>query len=71
MHAYFCSRNLKGRNLLGDLSIDGGIYSNESYGNRVGTCGLDTSGSGHGLVAGSCEHGNEPSGPVQSWEFLD
>jgi hypothetical protein len=26
-------------------------------------CGLDSSGSGEGPVAGSCEHSNEPSGP--------
>jgi len=26
----------------------------------VGRCGVDASGSGHGLVAGCCEQGNEP-----------
>jgi hypothetical protein len=25
----------------------------------VGECGLDSSGSGYGLVVGSCEHGND------------
>jgi hypothetical protein len=34
-------------------------------------CGLDSSGSGQGPVAGSCEHSNEPSGFVKGKEFLD
>jgi hypothetical protein len=37
----------------------------------VGRCGLDSSGSGQGPVAGSCEHGNEPSGSIKVGEFLD
>jgi hypothetical protein len=32
----------------------------------VGRCGVDASGSGYGLVAGSCQHGNEPSGSIKS-----
>jgi len=39
--------------------------------NKVGRCGLDTSGSGLGPVAGCCEHGNEPSGSVKGGELLD
>jgi hypothetical protein len=27
----------------------------------MGSCELDSSGSGYGPVAGSCEHGTEPS----------
>jgi len=38
---------------------------------RVTVCGLDSSGSGQGPVAGSCEHGNEPSDSIKGWEFLD
>jgi hypothetical protein len=34
---------------------------------RVGRCGLDTS-SGHGPVAGSCEHSNEQSGSIKGRE---
>jgi len=34
-------------------------------------CGLDSSGSGQGLVGDSCEHGNEPSGSIKGGEFLD
>jgi hypothetical protein len=31
----------------------------------------DASGSGYGPVAGSCEHGNEPSGFIKGEEFFD
>jgi hypothetical protein len=37
----------------------------------MGKCGVDSSGSGWGPVAGSCEHGNEPSGSIKGGEFLD
>jgi hypothetical protein len=30
-----------------------------------------SSGSGQSVVAGSCEHGNERSGFIKDWEFLD
>jgi len=30
-----------------------------------------SSGSGYGAVAGSCEHGNEPSGFIKAGSFLD
>jgi hypothetical protein len=33
--------------------------------------GLNRSGSGQGQVAGTCEWGNEPSGPIKCGEFLD
>jgi hypothetical protein len=33
--------------------------------------GLDCSGSGQGQVAGSCECGNEPSGPIKCGEIFD
>jgi hypothetical protein len=36
----------------------------------VRRCGLDSSGSGQGPVAGSCEHGNEPLGSIKGEEFL-
>jgi hypothetical protein len=38
--------------------------------NRVQRCGLDSSGSGYGPVAGSCEHGNEHSGSTKGGYFL-
>jgi hypothetical protein len=34
-------------------------------------CGLDSSGLGQGSVAGSCEHGNEPSDFMKCWKFLE
>jgi len=37
----------------------------------VGGCGLDSSGSGLGPVAGSCKYGNELSGSTKGREFLD
>jgi hypothetical protein len=37
----------------------------------VGTCGLHASGLGKGPVAGSYEHGNEPSDSIKGGEFLD
>jgi hypothetical protein len=33
--------------------------------------GLDQAGSGQGQVAGTCDCGNEPSGPIKHKEFLD
>jgi hypothetical protein len=36
-----------------------------------GRCGLDSSGSDYGPVAGYCEYGNEPSSTVKGREFLD
>jgi hypothetical protein len=37
----------------------------------VGRHGLDLSGSGQGPVAGSCEHGNEPSGSIKCLEIIE
>jgi hypothetical protein len=37
----------------------------------VGICGLDLSGSGKGPMAGTCEHGNVPSGSIKGGEFLE
>jgi hypothetical protein len=35
----------------------------------MGKRGLDASGSGYGLVAGSCEHSNEPLGSMKGIKF--
>jgi hypothetical protein len=37
----------------------------------MGSCILDSSGSGQGPFAGSCEHGNEPSVSIKCGEFFD
>jgi hypothetical protein len=65
MHTRFWSENLKGRDHLEDLSVDGIL------GKLEGRCGLDASGSGKGPVMGSCEHNNELSGSIKIREFLD
>jgi hypothetical protein len=36
----------------------------------LGRCGLHSSGSGQGPVAGSCEYGNELSGSIKGGEFV-
>jgi len=38
---------------------------------RGGRCGLDASGSGQGPMVDRCENGNETSGSITHWEFLD
>jgi hypothetical protein len=66
---------------MGELTIAYKILVRKPQGKRptrrwedntgMGRCGLDSSGSGHGPVAGSCEHGNEPSGSIiKGGEFL-
>jgi hypothetical protein len=37
----------------------------------VGCCELDLSGLGYGPVAGSSDHGNEPSGCIKCREFIN
>jgi hypothetical protein len=37
----------------------------------VGCCGVDSSGSGYGPMAGSREHGNEPLGSIEGGKFLE
>jgi hypothetical protein len=37
----------------------------------MGRCGLDSSGSVQGPVAGCCEHGHKHSGYIKGEEFLD
>jgi len=43
---------------------------NGSYGNRISQYGLDSSGTGLGPVAGSCDHGNKVQVPLQVGNFL-
>jgi hypothetical protein len=60
MRTQFWSENLKGRDNSEDLSVDGKITLDWIFREiRVGRCGLDSSGSGYGPVAGSCEQDNE------------
>jgi hypothetical protein len=68
MYTKFLSESLK-RPLGGHRRIWEDIIG--LTGSRVGTCGLDASGSGQGSAVGSCEHGNELSGSIKGREFLD
>jgi hypothetical protein len=63
MLTVFWAENLKGRDYSEDLGVDGKIIL-ELILRKLGVerCGLDSSGSVQGPVAGSCEHGNEPWG---------
>jgi hypothetical protein len=54
-----------------DLGVNGNILLDWILEKRVGGCGLDASGSGHGPLVDSCEHGNGPSGSIKCGEFLD
>jgi hypothetical protein len=38
---------------------------------RYEGCGLDSTGSEYNAVAGSCEHGNDPSVSIKGGEFCD
>ena len=62
--------NPNGKDHFQDSSIDGQIILRWSL--RIGILGhgLDRSGSGWGQVVGTCDCGNEPSGSINSGEFL-
>jgi hypothetical protein len=45
-----------------DQSVDGKIWSEWNLGRLAWGCGLDSTSSGQGPVAGCCECGDEPSG---------
>jgi hypothetical protein len=47
---------------LGDQSVDGRMGSEWILGRFSGECRVDSVGSGYGLVADSCDYGDEPSG---------
>jgi hypothetical protein len=60
--------NMKQRDHMGDQGIVLRIILKLI---SVIRCGLDSTGSGKDPLAGSCEHGNKPSGFTGSKEFLD
>jgi hypothetical protein len=64
----YCSENLKTRNKLEDLGVNGRIIL-KCVIKKLVVCGLEQW-LGIGPVMGSCEHGNEPSGFIKGGEFL-
>jgi hypothetical protein len=69
MHTKFWTENMKGGDHMEDPGIDEKIL--EWILGKQGKCVLDSSGSGYGMMVGSCEHGNEPIGSIKSREFCD
>jgi len=64
-------KGLNGRDNFEELGIDRKVTLKWILGNKLRACGRDTSGSGKGQVAGSCEHDNETSRSVTYEELLD
>jgi hypothetical protein len=58
----FCWGSPKEKDHLKDRVVDGRIRSECMLSRLAGGCRVDSFGSGKGPVAGSCEHGGEPSG---------
>jgi len=63
--------NLRERDHFGDPGVDGRMILRWIFRKWDVGYGLDRARSGYGQVAGTCECGNEPSGPIKCWEFLD
>ena len=62
--------NLRERNHLGDPGVDGSIVLRLIFRKWDVGNGLDRCGSGQGLLAGTCECGNEPLGSINCGKFL-
>jgi hypothetical protein len=69
MPKIFSLENLKGRDHLEDLGVDGKVLE-WMLGKLGGGCGLDSSGSGQGPVAGPSKHVNELSCSIKCGVFL-
>jgi hypothetical protein len=54
------SENMKERDHLEDLVVDGSVTVKRKEGDRTGSCG-----SGYGQMAGTGKHGSESSGRVK------
>jgi hypothetical protein len=71
MHTKFLFEILKGRDHSKDLGVNGRIILKWILGKWCVRCGLNSSGSEKGLVAGSCQHGNEPTIFMKGGKHLD
>lgn len=69
MRRKFWLKSLRGRDHSKEVHVDENML--KCVLNGVWDCGLDSSGSGHGPVTVSCEHGNETSGSVLDGKFID
>jgi hypothetical protein len=69
VHTVFRWGNLKERDHLEDLGMDGKIILNCILRNGVEGCGLDSSGSGQWKVDASCKHSIKSSGSITCMEF--
>jgi hypothetical protein len=63
--------NLKERDHAEDLGINGKIVLECILGKYGGGFGLDSPASGQRPLAGSYEHGNDPSGSIKDEESVD
>jgi hypothetical protein len=70
MHTVLAGKSEGKRSLEEDLGVDVRITEAWIF-DRYDACGLDSSGSGQGPMAGFCEQSNEPSDSIKCWEFLD
>jgi hypothetical protein len=71
MHTIFWLENVRRRDHLEDLGVDGRIILEWILGNGMGNCRLDLSGLGLGPVTCSCEPGNELSVSIKGRKFCD
>jgi hypothetical protein len=70
MHPQFWLENLKGRDHLKDLDVNGRVVFKWILENSVDRCGLHLSGLGYGLVVG-CAHCYEPFVSIKCTGLLD
>jgi hypothetical protein len=65
----FSRKKPEGRRPLGRPRYEDNIRMNLM--GRMGRCKLESSGSGQGQFACSCEYGNERSGSIKGGDFLN
>jgi hypothetical protein len=70
MYTKFWSGNLNSRDLLRDVGVGVKKMLKCILRKQLVSCGLDSTGSGQGPVAGSCEHDNGSWGCVNAGNLL-